>query len=147
MSMHMIRGVQIHGKSMKGKKKNLTEKQIQKLKADWRAHNKDMRRKNMHSCQFENFDDYVKYTRGEYKSPKKEFKTYEQPKTFRAETKDYPSGSPKSPVHGVPGSGTKKEYPKYTGDLIVGIGVMHKSNLVPIMRGTNEAKDIASMRR
>lgn len=44
-------------------------------------------------------------------------------------------------------NGNKRESVKYTGDLIVGIGTMHKSNAVPIMRGTNEAKDIANMRR
>jgi hypothetical protein len=47
----------------------------------------------------------------------------------------------------VASSAPKKEANVYTGDLIVGIGTMHKSNAVPIMRGTNEAKDIANMRR
>jgi hypothetical protein len=35
---------------------------------------------------------------------------------------------------------------KYTGDNIVGIGTMHKSNAVPIF-SDQEAKDISSMRR
>ena len=30
---------------------------------------------------------------------------------------------------------------------IVGIATMHKSNAVPVMRGTNEAIEIAAMRR
>ena len=47
----------------------------------------------------------------------------------------------------VAANGAAKESQKYTGDLIVGIGTMHKSNAVPIMRGTNEAKEIAAMRR
>jgi hypothetical protein len=47
----------------------------------------------------------------------------------------------------VAGNGAAKERKIYTGDLIVGIGTMHKSNAVPIMRGTNEAKEIAKMRR
>jgi hypothetical protein len=47
----------------------------------------------------------------------------------------------------VAGNGAAKERNVYSGDLIVGIGTMHKSNAVPIMRGTNEAKDIANMRR
>lgn len=34
----------------------------------------------------------------------------------------------------------------YTGDKIVGIGMMHKSNLVPIFTD-EQAKDISSMRR
>jgi hypothetical protein len=43
--------------------------------------------------------------------------------------------------------GTKKEPMKYTGDLITGIATMHKSNAVPVMKGTDQAKDIARMRR
>ena len=45
------------------------------------------------------------------------------------------------------GQGTKKESQKYTGTLIKGIATMHKSNAVPVMKGTNQAKDIAKMRR
>jgi hypothetical protein len=40
----------------------------------------------------------------------------------------------------------KKQDKVYTGDNIVGIGTMHKSNAVPIFNDS-EAKDIASMRR
>jgi len=47
----------------------------------------------------------------------------------------------------VAGNGAAKERNVYTGDLIVGIGTMHKSKAVPIMRGTNEAKEMAKMRR
>ena len=48
---------------------------------------------------------------------------------------------------GMDGKGTKKEPMKYTGDLIQGIATMHKSNAVPVMKGTDQAKDIARMRR
>ena len=40
-----------------------------------------------------------------------------------------------------------KSLMKYTGDLIVGIATMHKSNAVPVMKDTDQAKDIARMRR
>lgn len=36
---------------------------------------------------------------------------------------------------------------RYTGTEIVGIATMHKSNAVPVRRGTNEAVEIANMRR
>ena len=39
-----------------------------------------------------------------------------------------------------------KEIPKYTGTKILGIGVMHKSNAVPVF-SSEEAHDIATMRR
>ena len=46
------------------------------------------------------------------------------------------------------GQGMRRKEPmKYTGDLIEGIATMHKSNAVPVMKGTNQAKDIAKMRR
>lgn len=40
----------------------------------------------------------------------------------------------------------KKESPVYTGDKLVGIGTLHKSNMVPVFN-SSEAEDIAKMRR
>jgi hypothetical protein len=54
----------------------------------------------------------------------------------------------KSGTYKPSGSGMGKREPmKYTGDLIQGIATMHKSNAVPVMKGTDQAKDIARMRR
>ena len=47
---------------------------------------------------------------------------------------------------GHKGAVTVKKPMQYTGDKIVGIGTMHKSNAVPIF-SDQEAKDISSMRR
>jgi len=44
------------------------------------------------------------------------------------------------------GAVTIKQTPQYTGNKIVGIGTMHKSNAVPIF-SDQEAKDISTMRR
>jgi hypothetical protein len=75
------------------------------------------------------------------KPKNREFTEYKPPETYRHETPYIPSlGS------GV-GNGFKKESVQYTGDLIMGIATMHKSNAVPVMRGTDQAKDIAQMRR
>ena len=38
------------------------------------------------------------------------------------------------------------KHKQYTGDKIIGIGTMHKSNMVPIF-SDKEAKDISTMRR
>lgn len=35
----------------------------------------------------------------------------------------------------------------YTGDEIIGIGTLHKSNMVPIRKDSNAAVEIATMRR
>ena len=59
---------------------------------------------------------------------------------------------PRSTAHipsrdsGVKGAVTIKQTPTYTGDKIIGIGTMHKSNAVPIF-SDDEAKAISSMRR
>ena len=62
MSMHMIQGVRAPVKKRKAVKINMAKAEI-----DWRRYNKDMRRKHMHSCQFETLDDYVAYISGKLK--------------------------------------------------------------------------------
>lgn len=62
-------------------------------------------------------------------------------KPFVRETKHYPSlntygGNCTKPIHGK----------VYTGDKMIGIGTLHKSNAVPIFTD-EDAKDQASMRR
>jgi hypothetical protein len=44
------------------------------------------------------------------------------------------------------GAVTIKQTPQYTGDKMIGIGTLHKSNAVPIF-SDQEAKDISTMRR
>ena len=63
------------------------------------------------------------------------------PKPFVRETINYPS-------HTTVGFAVcaKKKDNVYTGDSIVGIGTMHKSNAVPIFND-KQAKDLATMRR
>lgn len=143
MSMHMIKGVQVHGKTRK--KKKLTENQLEKLKVEWRQYNKRMRQTHNHRLQFNAFEDYLSYVRGEYKPKRKEeFKPYVPPETTRRETKPVPSLSPQG---AIPANGTAKQEPKqYTGDYIIGIATMHKSNLVPVGRGSDPT-DYATMRR
>ena len=43
-------------------------------------------------------------------------------------------------------SSAKKEEQVYTGDEIIGIAQMHKSNAVPV-RGKKQATEVANMRR
>ena len=45
------------------------------------------------------------------------------------------------------GNGSKKESNTYTGTEIAGIATMHKSNAVPVRKDSNDAIDIANMRR
>jgi len=47
----------------------------------------------------------------------------------------------------IKGSTAKKHENFYTGDELVGIGMLHKSNMVPVRKDSNDAKEIARMRR
>lgn len=70
---------------------------------------------------------------GEYNGP-----SYTPP--IGRETKVYPS----RPMGD--GVATKKETTQYTGDNLIGIGQLHKSNSVPVFR-KEDAEDQAKMRR
>lgn len=75
------------------------------------------------------------------KSLPKGVQAYSPAKSHVRETVKYPSlntfeGSCTKPIHGK----------VYTGDKMIGIGTLHKSNAVPIF-SDDDAKDQASMRR
>lgn len=72
---------------------------------------------------------------------KKEFVPYVPKPQYTRETTSYPSLSNK-----MTGSTAKPEPKVYSGDYIVGIATMHKSNAVPVGRG-DDPKDYATMRR
>jgi hypothetical protein len=59
---------------------------------------------------------------------------------YRRETVNHPS------LNSNEGSATLKERPTYTGDAMIGIGQLHKSNAVPIF-SQEDAIDISKMRR
>lgn len=141
MSMHMIKGVY----APKSKRRKAKKLDMKKIEIQWRQYNKDMRRNHMHSCQFDTLDEYVLYISGKLKPKKKEFVPYVPP-TTTVSKQNYQSVSEKSPVHGIPDGGRKKERQVYTGDYIVGIATMHKSNLVPVTRDQDPV-EYATMRR
>lgn len=60
---------------------------------------------------------------------------------------DYKDDTPTAELSNTVGNGFKRKSNTYTGTEIAGIATMHKSNAVPVRKGTNEAKEIASMRR
>jgi hypothetical protein len=109
MSMHMIRGVQVHGKS----KKKLTPKD--RLAAI--EHEKWLAKIGVGKTKARNTNTIPDYDTG-----------------------------PRMTSDKIAGNGAKKEATQYTGDYIIGIGQMHKSNGVPITR-KEDAVAIANMRR
>tara|TARA_R110001632_G_scaffold80132_1_gene179356 strand:- start:361 stop:768 length:408 start_codon:yes stop_codon:yes gene_type:complete len=42
---------------------------------------------------------------------------------------------------------SKRKENFYTGDQLVGVATLHKSNMVPVRKDSNDAKEIARMRR
>jgi len=70
----------------------------------------------------------------------KDIKAWQELKPQIRKTKHYPS------LNTFEGSTAKLNAKIYTGDKVIGIGTLHKSNVVPIF-SEEEAKDQASMRR
>ena len=143
-------------------KTKITKSKLKELELRWRQHNKRMKQSHMHHMRYDTLQEYIDYCYGKaYKRP--------DPRDYRHFTKlqpdanwrvkhdadhreKYPSLMEQQMKAGTFNSesmskGTKKEPMKYTGDLIQGIATMHKSNAVPVMKGTDQAKDIARMRR
>ena len=71
---------------------------------------------------------------------------YEKSSSYRAPMPDYTTVSV-APTSDKVGNGYAKPQKRYTGDELAGIGVLHKSNMVPIRKDSNAAKEIATMRR
>jgi len=147
MTMHLV-GPYMTTTNYKRKKtkKTLSPNQQEKLRVQWRQHNKDCRKRHIHSAQFEKFEDFCAYVNGTYKAPvRKDVKPdpYTPPKLNR-ETPNYPSLS-----NNIGGSTAKKESMQYTGERkLLGIATMHKSNMVPVFADNKEeAIEIARMRR
>ena len=151
MTMHLAQGLS----TISTKKRNtkITKAKMAELELRWRQHNKSMKQKGLHDMRYATLDEYIDYCYGRIKKPDpreyKHFKPNKPELNWRAEQdrlhrEKYPSMPIGSKDNGA---GRKQEPMKYTGDLIEGIATMHKSNAVPVMKGTNQAKDIARMRR
>lgn len=139
MTMHLVRGMS----TTRTKKRKAKKLNMEKIETEWRQYNKRMRQNRMHDCQFATLQDYVDYIQGKPKPRKKEFKPYVPEPSFRRETQHIPSHTTSD---SIPTHAAKRERMEYTGDYIVGIATMHKSNLVPVGRGA-DPKDFATMRR
>jgi len=159
MTMHLAQGLSTI--STKKRKTKLTKAKLAELELRWREHNRDMKRKGLHDLRYGTLDEYIDYCYGRLKKPDpRDYKHFKPNKPVRNAIAErdknhrerYPSLMEQQMKNGTfnttsDGKGTKKEPMKYTGDLITGIATMHKSNAVPVMKGTDQAKDIARMRR
>ena len=72
---------------------------------------------------------------------------YEKGSTYRSPIPNYKVSKSNIPTSDMVGNGYQKVANRYTGDELAGIGTLHKSNMVPIRKDSNAAKEIARMRR
>ena len=135
----------------KKRKIKITKAKMAEYEVRWRKHNKWAKQNNMHDMRYDTVQQYIDYCHG--KTPKREVRLdrtrFTPEKSYaQQQIEDFNNKYPSLPMDpkGSHNCG-KKETMKYTGDLIQGIATMHKSNAVPVMKGTDQAKDIARMRR
>jgi hypothetical protein len=133
MTMHLL-GPQYSTTSTRKRKKKLTDSQHTKMCIDWVAYNKQMKKMG---CKTKTLEEYIAYRQGKYKP---QLKGTPLPKYQVSDHRQkYPSGD------GIGTTYARKEN-VYTGDKLLGIATMHKSNMVPVF-SKESAEDIAKMRR
>ena len=139
--MHLVPGMT--SLSTKKTKVKITKAKMLELKEEHRLHNKKYKNdKHLKKMMVMDFDTYIKFRFGKLKFKKKDRGEYKGESMInirvpevRTETKVEPHVC------------AKKEPRVYDGERkLIGIGMLHKSNLVPIF-DKEHAKDIAKMRR
>lgn len=123
MTMHLVRGMSsLNSKKRKAKRKPGWEK----AQAE---HDAWLKKMGCHPSQL--------------KAKKREFQEYVPSKPYVRETISHPSLPTSDVVCGIAG---KPKANVYSGEYITGLATMHKSNTVPVGRGT-DPKEYAQMRR
>jgi hypothetical protein len=150
MSMHLV-GPYLTTTSYKKRKVKITKGKQEELEQGWRNRNQQLKKINLPKETFEQYLEWV-YGRGEKKSKKeKDRSTYQTPSSKACESLSKIHDNKHLDINRSNSTGmdltcTKKPTPTYTGTKMIGIGTMHKSNMVPIF-SDDEAKDISRMRR
>ena len=143
MTMHLERGLTTLNTSRR-KKKKFTKKELVRLEQLRKENNKFFTKLGM-TRHVMNSDQWMKYVTGKRRSKLKP-RIYNDP--FGRDTSYVREGpnvpmSNKIPTNG----GAKKEQMQYSGKRkLIGIGLMHKSNLVPVW-DKEGAEEISKMRR
>lgn len=108
---------------------------------EWRVHTRNMKIKHQYDLIFPSLDAYIKNKFG-FAQKSNQFKELIVNSTYRRDTLNIPSRTCISSGNET----AQRSDVKYTGDLIKGISITHKSNLVPVT-SREQAIDIAHMRR
>ena len=121
--------------------KKLTKKQIAQYELEWRTHTRNMKVKHQYDLIFPSLDDYINNKFG-IKKKSSQFKELIVSSRPRRNNDNIPSR-----ICASTGTETAQRNDlRYTGTLIKGISITHKSNLVPVT-SQEQAIDIAHMRR
>lgn len=135
MSMHML-GPAYTTTSTRKRTKKVTASSAAKMHADWVEHNRQMKRLG---CKTMTYEVYVEYRAGKY-NPQLKGTPMPESKVDHSHQVKYPSGD------GV-GTAFARTENVYSGTRkLLGVAVMHKSNLVPVW-SQEDATEIARMRR
>ena len=150
MTMSLVRGMTTLN-TKKRKASKMTAGKLERLRKEHKAHNKHMKQLNCHN-NIMTFEEYVDYVHGNFKPKTKPSVTKApwQQEGYTRKTEYVPSHNSEHSF----APATKKEAMQYTGERkLVGIAMMHKSNLVPVFaddddkNGSKQATEIAQMRR
>ena len=138
MTMHLERGL-----TTLNTRKRKTKIDSSAYLAEFHEHNKQARRDNLPQLQFATLDQYVEYRTGSGRKVAKDFKPMQSkvlPTRFIRETPQHKS------LGGISGSTAKASSRAYSGDYMIGIATLHKSNLVPVGR-EDDPINYSTMRR
>lgn len=121
--------------------KKLTKKQMAQYELEWRTHTRNMKVNHQYDLIFPSLDDYINNKFGLIKKSQN-FKELVVSSSYRRNSLNIPSRTCVSSGNET----AQRNELKYTGTLIKGISITHKSNLVPVT-SQEQAIDIAHMRR
>ena len=155
MTMHLARGLTTLNTSSRKSKIKRTKSNLEKWTVQMRKHNKQKKQIGCHH-HIMTLDDYIDYIHGRYKPKSKTTTTMTTPwhdsGVYRREVEL--DKAPSLRTEKSFSACTKKEPMRYTGERkLVGIAMMHKSNLVPVFAddddktGRKQATEISQMRR
>lgn len=133
MTMHLLGPAYTTTNSRK-RKSNVSNSQYHKYCMDWRE---DCKRNKRLGIASKSLDDYIAYRQGKY-----------NPKLRGTKLPEYKVSNHRElyPSQVDTGVTFAKKPNVYTGDKLLGIATMHKSNMVPVF-SQEDAEEISRMRR
>jgi hypothetical protein len=162
MSMHLC-GPELTTTSTKKREVKVTKAQQEEIERGWRERNARLKQMGLPKESLEQYTDWL-YGRGKKTKDKSKTAGPVTKTAFVKERKSDTRPSQDSPFKLSPGPRENSQQPirslnewvtgpvsskpvqVYTGTKVIGIGTMHKSNMVPIF-SDNEAEEISKMRR